>query len=53
MVVIGDFSKSCGVMRWEARLQSIKENVGGEEIVTANIDNAFEILDCEGRKRQL
>lgn len=44
VMVIGGFSQSCGVMRLETRLQSTKEKVGCEEIVTANIDNVIEIF---------
>lgn len=47
VVITGDFSKSYGVMRLEARLQSMKEKVGGEEIVTANINDVIEIFDCK------
>lgn len=51
VMVIGGFSKSCGVMRLEARLQSTKEKVGCEEIVTANIDNVIEIFVKKEEKR--
>ena len=45
MEVKGDFCKSCGVIRLEARSQSLKEDVGGEETVIQHAYNVSEMFD--------
>lgn len=50
--VKGDFSKSCGVIRLEARSQSLKEDVGGEETVIQRADNVSEMFDCKEKGKR-
>ena len=42
--VIGDFDKRCGVIRLEARSQSLEGDVRGEQTVTEHADNVSEML---------
>lgn len=50
--IIGNFSKHCGVMRLEAGLQPLKEEVRGEEIVTARTNHAIEMFDCKEKGKK-
>ena len=50
--IIGNFSKHRGVMRLEAGLQPLKEEVRGEEIITAHTNNAIEMFDCKEKGKK-
>ena len=52
MEVKGDFCKSCGVIRLEARSQSLKEDVGGEETVIQHAYNVSEMFDCKEKGKR-
>ena len=52
MEVKGDFRKSCGVIRLEARAQSLKEDVGGEETVIEHAGNVSEMFDCKEKAKR-
>ena len=50
--VVGDFDKRCGVIRLEARSQSLEGDVGGEETVTEHADNVSEMFDCKQKGKR-
>ena len=50
--VIGGFNKRCGVIRLEARSQSLGEDVGGEKTVTKHADNVSEMFDCKQKGKR-
>ena len=52
MEVKGDFCKSGGVIRLEARSQSLKEDVGGEETVIQHAYNVSEMFDCKEKGKR-